>query len=74
LEDDLLAVRVLSFWNLKDITGAGLHYRPEDPPVRRATSARYWEERRKKNEIRLKRDEEKGAGGGEEPLIPGPPR
>ena len=30
LDDDNLAVRVLAIWNLKDLTGKDLGYRPED--------------------------------------------
>jgi len=45
LEDDTLAFRRLSFWNLREITGMGLYYRPEDTAAERRSSVRKWRER-----------------------------
>jgi len=52
LEHPTLAVRVLAFWNLKQITGMGLFYEPESPPAKRRLPYQRWEERRKAGEIR----------------------
>jgi len=54
LEHPVLAVRVLAFWNLKDITGMGLFYRPEATPVKRRLPYQRWEERLKAGEIRIR--------------------
>ena len=55
LADDNLALRVLSFWNLKDITGKSLSYQPEQTQAaRRQQSVQVWKQRLKANEIRFK--------------------
>jgi hypothetical protein len=59
--DDVLAVRVLSYWNLKDITGRGEIYQPEQPPARRQSSVRRWEQRLEAKEIRFPTTDEKPA-------------
>ncbi len=59
LADDNLALRVLSFWNLKDITGKSLLYQPEQTQQsRRQQSVQIWRQRLKANEIRFKTAEE----------------
>jgi len=68
LDDDTLAVRVLSFWNLKDLTGVGLFYRPEQPAIKRQPPMLRWRQRLEAQEIRLKTAEEKAdAAAGEKP-------
>jgi len=52
LNYDSLPMRVLSFWNLKNITGLGLFYRPSDQPAKRQLSIRRWKERLDAGEIR----------------------
>lgn len=52
LDDDLLAVRVLAYWNLRDITGQGAAYQPELPAARRQQSVRRWRQRLDAKEIR----------------------
>ncbi|MCE5266747.1 MAG: hypothetical protein LLG00_02540 [Planctomycetaceae bacterium] len=59
LEDDLLAVRRLSYWNLRDITGLGLYYQPEQPPARRQVGVRAWRQRLDAKEIRPKNPEDR---------------
>jgi len=60
LDDDLLAVRVLAIWNLKDITGGvGLYYYPEQPAARRQQPVRNWHKRLDAKEIRLATGERK---------------
>ncbi len=54
LDHDTLAVRVLSFWNLKEITGWGLFYKPEYTDTRRKQSIQRWNERLMAGEIRYK--------------------
>ena len=55
LEDEMLAVRVLSFWNLKDIMdGAGYNYQPELAKNRRQQSTQVWKQRQQAGEIRFK--------------------
>lgn len=54
LESETLALRVLSCWNLKQITGLGLYYRPEEPAAKRKTPVRNWNERLKAGQIRFK--------------------
>jgi hypothetical protein len=75
LDDDSLAIRVLSFWNLKELTGLGLFYRPELPIAKRQQPINRWNERLKAGEIRVKTAAEKGGdsdGGDVAPLPPGP--
>jgi hypothetical protein len=51
LDHSSLPMRVLSFWNLKEITGLGLFYRPSDAPAKRQVSVRKWKERLAAGEI-----------------------
>jgi hypothetical protein len=65
LDHDRLAVRVVSFSNLKKITGgARLYYRPEYDKSARARSIRSWEKRQKAGEIRLKARQDGSAPNG----------
>jgi hypothetical protein len=58
-DNDVLAVRVLGIWNLKNITGLGnQYYQPEQPAAKRQQYMRRWKERRDKNEIRFRASEE----------------
>ena len=60
LDDDLLAVRVLAIWNLKDITGGvGLYYYPEQTAARRQLPVHNWRKRLDGKEIRLATGEPK---------------
>jgi hypothetical protein len=66
LDHDQLAFRVLGLWNLKNITGLTLTYRPEDPRSRRQSAIQRWRDRlRSVPTLRGK-----GAAPGEKP---GPP-
>jgi hypothetical protein len=73
LDDDLLAVRVLGYWNLKEITGLGAAYSPEQPAARRQMAVRRWRQRLDAKEIRLKTPEEKAAAAAGEKPAPEPP-
>ncbi len=53
LDDDLLAMRVLGYWNLRDITGQGAAYQPEQTAARRQQSVRRWRQRLAAKEIRF---------------------
>ncbi len=44
LEHERLAVRLLSYWNLRDITGAGQFYRPELSAAKRQQPVQRWRE------------------------------
>ena len=52
-DEETLAVRVLAIWNLKDITGLGQLYQPEQTAAKRQMATRRWEERLAAKEIRL---------------------
>ncbi len=54
LSGETLAARVLSFWNLKQITGLGLFYKPEQTAAKRKQSIQKWKERLGANQIRIK--------------------
>jgi hypothetical protein len=52
LDNDALDYRVMSFWNLQNITGAGHHgYRPEDPTNKRRTPYNAWKDRLRQGKI-----------------------
>jgi hypothetical protein len=51
LDNETLAFRVLSFWNLKQITGLGLFYKPEQTAAKRAQAVQKWNERLRTGEI-----------------------
>ncbi|MEN6406271.1 MAG: hypothetical protein ABFC77_07360 [Thermoguttaceae bacterium] len=58
LNDEVLAVRVLSYWNLKDLTGVGGGlYRPDQTQAKRQQPMRRWQERLKDGKIRVKETE-----------------
>ena len=71
--DEVLAVRVLSYWNLKDITGRGEIYQPEQPAARRQPSVHRWEQRLAAKEIRLAAPPAAKAGAAREVVAPVPP-
>ena len=70
LSDDLLAVRVLADWNLRDITGLGNYYDPLQTAARNQQSVRRWRELLDEKKIRLKTSDEKGGIGLRPPLSP----
>jgi hypothetical protein len=51
LNHDSLDYRVLSFWNLQNITGLTLFYRPESPAAKRRPQYLKWKERLKDGKI-----------------------
>jgi hypothetical protein len=60
LDNDSLAMRVLSSWNLTEITGiAGTFYKPEQTAAKRQQPIQRWKERLKAKEIRVKPADEK---------------
>jgi SH3-like domain-containing protein len=60
LEDENLPVRLLSSWNLRDITGqGGWVYRPEETAAKRQAGMQGWRTRLDKKQIRFKSAEEK---------------
>jgi hypothetical protein len=60
LEDENLAMRVLSIWNLKEIRGGGgQFYQPEQPVAKRQQPIRSWKKSLEAKEIRIKPVEEK---------------
>jgi hypothetical protein len=72
LDDELLAVRVLGYWNLKDLTGLGASYRPEQTAAKRQQPIRRWRDRLEVGEIRLKTAEEKAGAAAREDVAPLP--
>jgi hypothetical protein len=72
LEDDTLAVRVLGYWNLRDLTGMGASYKPEQTAAKRQQPIRRWRQRLEAGEIRLKTPEEKAGAAAEEGVAPLP--
>lgn len=68
LEHPVLAVRVVAFWNLKQITGMGLFYQPEASAVQRRLPYQRWEERLKAGDIRIRPEP---ADGGKSPAPAG---
>jgi hypothetical protein len=76
LDSETLAVRVLAFWNLKDITGTGFFYRPEDPAAKRQQAIQRWKQFCEAGSIRVKTAEDKSrvaadaaAAGQEKPAV-----
>jgi hypothetical protein len=69
LDHELLAVRVLAFWNLKDITGTGFFYRPEDPPAKRQQAMQRWKQLQEVGGIRVKTAEEKSRVAADTPIV-----
>jgi len=66
LEDENLALRVLSFWNLKEITGKGLYYQPEHTTAKRQQPYQRWKKSLEAHEIRIKSAEEKAGNAAQE--------
>ena len=59
---ETLAVRALSFWNLKRITGLTLFYEPEQTAAKRKQSIQKWNKQLKTNQIRIKGYPPRGSG------------
>ena len=58
LEHETLALRRLSFWNLQQIAGVGLHYHPEETLAKRRTPVQKWNQWLEEGQIRFKPPEE----------------
>jgi hypothetical protein len=63
LDHASLALRRLAYWNLKQITGSGLNYKPEDLEAKRARAVQQWHEDLMSGKIRFK----EGAAGAGQP-------
>jgi len=74
LDHETLAFRVLSYWNLKEITGMGLYYQPEFSEAKRRQSVQKWKERLASGEIWAKMSEGKPVGGDQKPESATPPK
>lgn len=73
LDHETLAVRVLAFANLKQITGRGFYYQPEDTPAKREPSVQKWKDRLKASPtLRMKAAEETEAAAGVPQPVPVP--
>ncbi len=59
LDHEKLAFRVLSYWNLHDITALKLLYQPEQTAVKRRHAVTAWKQRREAGEIRIHGADEK---------------
>ncbi len=70
LENENLAVRVLSFWNLKELTGLSFYYRPEDTQLKRQQPTARWKQRLDAHGIRAKSGEEKASGAAAKEILP----
>ena len=66
LDDELLALRRLSIWNLQRVTGIGRIYQPEQTAKQRQPAVQRWEQRLKAKEIRLKTPEERAGASARE--------
>ena len=53
LDHERLAVRVVSFWNLKEITGKGFFYGPEHTAAKRRTPIARWRDQLKQGLIKI---------------------
>jgi hypothetical protein len=51
LDDSSVDVRVLSFWNLQNITGSKLNYSAGEPTAARRTAVKAWKERLRQGKI-----------------------
>jgi hypothetical protein len=71
LDDKILAVRRLGIWNLRQITGLGLHYDPDQTAAKRKASVQKWNERLKAGEIRVRSAEGGKQPPAEETQLPG---
>lgn len=65
LDHDRLAFRVLSWWNLRNITGLTILYKPEDTSLKRQVGIQKWRER-----LRAAPNERAAPGGAKAPLSP----
>jgi hypothetical protein len=78
LDHKTLAYRVLSSWNLRDLTtgdlttGWTLAYRPEDTPLKRQTPVKTWRQRLKSGELlaRISAVRREADRGGAKPAVP----
>ena len=70
LDDDLLAAKVLSFYNLRKLTGAKYAYYPLDPPVKCQAAIQRWQERVKSGLLGAHATETVKP---EEPVVAAPP-
>ena len=70
LEHEVLAFRVLSFWNLRDITGSGLYYQAEVPPAKRQQAVLHWKQRCQAGEIRVRKGQDESREAAETPAAP----
>jgi hypothetical protein len=68
LNHETLAVRTLSFWNLRTIFGLSLSYRPTDREPQRRLHAQTWKQRLESGELWAK-----GPGGGRTATVEKPP-
>jgi hypothetical protein len=73
LDDDMLAIRVLGYQNLKDLTGMGASYRPEQTAAKRQQPIRRWQERLDAGEIRVRTPEERTGAAAQDDVAPLPP-
>jgi len=72
LNDETLALRVVSFWNLKKTTGWGLYYDPEKTAAKRQRAIQEWRQRLASGEI-FKKAAEKEAERKKRPAVAHPP-